>query len=57
LEADAELESASAYEVEAYERVLAPLTSGRSAWVYVGARSSPRRALDSVVSTKLGAIK
>jgi hypothetical protein len=48
---DAELESADAYEVEAYKRVLAPLASGRSAWVYVDARSRPERddrcALDS----------
>ena len=38
---DAELESADAYEVDAYERVLAPLASGRTAWVYVDARRTP----------------
>jgi hypothetical protein len=55
---DRELESNDAYEVEAYERVLAPLASGRSAWLYVGARSSPqaRGAVElstAMVSTKL----
>jgi gamma-glutamylcyclotransferase (GGCT)/AIG2-like uncharacterized protein YtfP len=39
---DAELESADAYEVGAYKRVLAPLASGRSAWVYVDARDAPK---------------
>ncbi len=38
---DVELESADAYEVDAYGRVLAPLASGRSAWVYVDARHAP----------------
>jgi len=38
---DAELESADAYEVDAYERVLAPLASGGTAWVYVDARRTP----------------
>jgi hypothetical protein len=55
---DAELESADAYEVEAYEHVLAPLASGRSAWLYVDVRSSPqaRGAVElstAMVSTKL----
>jgi len=40
---DSELESADAYEVAAYKRVLAPLASGRSAWVYVDARTKPKR--------------
>ena len=39
---EAELESADAYEVDAYKRVLAPLASGRSAWVYVDARRAPK---------------
>ena len=39
---EAELESADAYEVDAYERVLAPLASGRIAWVYVDARRAPK---------------
>ena len=38
---DAELAAADAYEVDAYKRVLAPLASGRSAWVYVDARHAP----------------
>ena len=44
---DAELESADAYEVDAYERVLAPLASGRTAWVYVDARRTPRSGAPS----------
>jgi hypothetical protein len=39
---EAELAQADAYEVDAYERVLAPLASGLAAWVYVDARSKPR---------------
>ena len=39
---DAELKSADAYEVDAYKRVLAPLASGRGAWVYVDARRAPQ---------------
>jgi gamma-glutamylcyclotransferase (GGCT)/AIG2-like uncharacterized protein YtfP len=39
---DAELESADAYEVDAYRRVLASLASGLSAWVYVDARLAPK---------------
>ena len=39
---DAELEGADAYEVNAYKRVLAPLASGRGAWVYVDARRTPK---------------
>jgi len=39
---DTELESADAYEVDAYKRVLAPLASGRSAWVYVDARDATK---------------
>ena len=38
---DAELAAADAYEVDAYKRVLAPLASGRDAWVYVDARHAP----------------
>jgi gamma-glutamylcyclotransferase (GGCT)/AIG2-like uncharacterized protein YtfP len=38
---DSELESADAYEVDAYKRVLGPLASGHRAWVYVDARSTP----------------
>ncbi|MGO8800571.1 MAG: gamma-glutamylcyclotransferase family protein [Roseiarcus sp.] len=38
---DAELAAADAYEVDAYKRALAPLASGRSAWVYVDARHAP----------------
>jgi gamma-glutamylcyclotransferase (GGCT)/AIG2-like uncharacterized protein YtfP len=38
---DAELAAADAYEVDAYKRVLAPLASGRSVWVYVDARHAP----------------
>ena len=38
---DAELAAADAYEVDAYKRVLAPLASGREAWVYVDARHAP----------------
>ena len=38
---DAELAAADSYEVDAYKRVLAPLASGRSAWVYVDARRAP----------------
>jgi hypothetical protein len=38
---DAELAAADAYEVDAYKRVLAPLASGRGAWVYVDARHAP----------------
>jgi gamma-glutamylcyclotransferase (GGCT)/AIG2-like uncharacterized protein YtfP len=38
---DAELAAADSYEVDAYKRVLAPLASGRSAWVYVDARHAP----------------
>ncbi|BAL26846.1 gamma-glutamylcyclotransferase family protein [Azoarcus sp. KH32C] len=33
-----ELEHADKYEVAAYKRVLAPLTSGEEAWVYVDAQ-------------------
>lgn len=36
-----ELAQADAYEVAAYKRVLAPLQSGRQAWVYVDARYGP----------------
>jgi gamma-glutamylcyclotransferase (GGCT)/AIG2-like uncharacterized protein YtfP len=43
----AELERADAYEVDAYERVLAPLASGRRAWVYVDARRTPRAGAPS----------
>lgn len=32
---DAELLHADAYEVDAYQRVLADLASGKQAWVYV----------------------
>ena len=38
---DSELAAADAYEVDAYKRVLAPLASGRDAWVYVDARNAP----------------
>lgn len=38
---DAELAAADSYEVDAYKRVLAPLASGRKAWVYVDARHAP----------------
>jgi gamma-glutamylcyclotransferase (GGCT)/AIG2-like uncharacterized protein YtfP len=38
---DAELAHADEYEVAAYRRVLAPLASGLSAWVYVDARGAP----------------
>lgn len=38
---DHELSRADEYEVEAYRRVLAPLSSGREAWVYVDARYAP----------------
>jgi len=34
---DAELMHADAYEVDAYQRVLADLASGKQAWVYVNA--------------------
>ena len=37
---EAEIEQADAYEVDAYRRVLAPLASGASAWVYVDARGA-----------------
>lgn len=37
---DEELAQADRYEVADYQRVLAPLASGRQAWVYVDARSS-----------------
>ena len=36
-----ELEQADRYEVSAYRRVAAPLSSGRTAWVYVDARFAP----------------
>lgn len=36
-----ELEQADRYEVSAYKRVAAPLSSGRTAWVYVDARFGP----------------
>lgn len=36
-----ELEYADRYEVSAYKRVAAPLSSGRTAWVYVDARYGP----------------
>lgn len=36
-----ELEHADRYEVSAYKRVAAPLSSGRTAWVYVDARYAP----------------
>ena len=39
---DAELVAADSYEVDAYKRVLAPLASGRRAWVYVDARHAPQ---------------
>jgi gamma-glutamylcyclotransferase (GGCT)/AIG2-like uncharacterized protein YtfP len=38
---DAEIEKADAYEVDAYKRVLAKLSSGKQAWVYVDARFAP----------------
>ncbi|MCX2863008.1 gamma-glutamylcyclotransferase [Paucibacter sp. PLA-PC-4] len=38
---EAELASADRYEVAAYKRVLAKLSSGRQAWVYVDARFAP----------------
>ena len=38
---DAELASADAYEIDAYRRVLTPLASGVTAWVYVDARFAP----------------
>jgi gamma-glutamylcyclotransferase (GGCT)/AIG2-like uncharacterized protein YtfP len=37
-----ELEHADRYEVSAYKRVAAPLSSGRTAWVYVDAKYGPR---------------
>lgn len=37
---DDELEAADAYEPAGYRRVIAPLASGREAWVYADARSS-----------------
>lgn len=37
---DQELAQADAYEVDAYERVQAPLESGGSAWVYIEKRVS-----------------
>jgi gamma-glutamylcyclotransferase (GGCT)/AIG2-like uncharacterized protein YtfP len=37
-----ELEQADRYEVSEYRRVAAPLSSGRTAWVYVDARHGPR---------------
>lgn len=36
---DTELAQADAYEVDAYVRVLAPLQSGKTAWVYIDASS------------------
>ncbi|MEC5162461.1 hypothetical protein ACFDR9_003542 [Janthinobacterium sp. CG_23.3] len=36
---DDELAHADKYEVSDYQRVLAPLSSGRTAWVYVDARA------------------
>jgi AIG2-like family. len=36
-----ELEQADRYEVSAYKRVAAPLSSGRTAWVYVDAKYAP----------------
>ncbi|TJY56213.1 gamma-glutamylcyclotransferase [Sinimarinibacterium sp. CAU 1509] len=36
-----ELEHADRYEVPSYMRVAAPLSSGRTAWVYVDARYAP----------------
>jgi gamma-glutamylcyclotransferase (GGCT)/AIG2-like uncharacterized protein YtfP len=36
-----ELEHADRYEVSAYTRVAAPLSSGRTAWVYVDAKYGP----------------
>uniref|UniRef100_UPI0018EA4929 gamma-glutamylcyclotransferase family protein n=1 Tax=Dyella sp. ASV21 TaxID=2795114 RepID=UPI0018EA4929 len=36
-----ELAQADAYEVAAYVRVLAPLASGDTAWVYVDRRHAP----------------
>ena len=39
---EAELGSADSYEVGVYKRMLAPLASGRSAWVYVDARDAPK---------------
>jgi len=41
---DAELERGDAYEVDAYKSMLAPLDSGRSAWVYVDARCAGSRS-------------
>ncbi len=38
---EAELAAADSYEVDAYKRALAPLASGRRAWVYVDARHAP----------------
>lgn len=38
---DAELKSADGYEVAAYTRVNASLSSGQSAWVYVDAQFAP----------------
>ena len=42
---DAELAQADEYEVDAYVRVLAPLASGMTAWVYVDARRQAGRGL------------
>ncbi|HJV28334.1 MAG TPA: gamma-glutamylcyclotransferase family protein [Aromatoleum sp.] len=36
-----ELEHSDKYEVAAYKRVLAPLSSGEEAWVYIDARHTP----------------
>jgi len=38
---DTEIAQADAYEVDAYQRVLAKLASGKQAWVYVDARFAP----------------
>jgi len=38
---ESELGQADRYEVSAYKRVVAPLLSGREAWVYVDARFAP----------------
>jgi hypothetical protein len=38
---DAELASADAYEPAGYARIMAPLASGKTAWVYADARGVP----------------
>ncbi len=51
---DMELAQADAYEVDAYERVQAPLESGGRAWVYIERRVSdpPLRNLDPKAEVK-----